>query len=150
NYEEVLAGVAPEFSGMCFRELDDFHPDRIYQERPIFRALRELREKLEQPGTFARAAAEIRGWGQAPTAPAEPERPALPDLAPGGSWLDSIVEATEPKAPERVIRRGGLQAFVESVVAPHLVPAESPELPRLRAQVDAELGTRMRALLHHA
>jgi type VI secretion system protein ImpC len=39
---------------------------------------------------------------------------------------------------------------VESVVAPHTVPAENPELPRLRALVDAEAGARMRAMLHHA
>jgi type VI secretion system protein ImpC len=49
-----------------------------------------------------------------------------------------------------VTRRGGLQSFVESVVAPHTVPAENPELPRLRAMVDAESGARMRALLHHS
>src|ERR1035437_10319696 len=33
NFEEVLARIAPGFSGMHFRELDDFHPDRIYQHR---------------------------------------------------------------------------------------------------------------------
>jgi type VI secretion system protein ImpC len=159
NFEEVLAGVGPGFSGMRFRELDDFHPDRIYQQNRLFQALREVRRKLEQPATFAEAAAEISAWAQEqapPTAtvrkapPAEAQRPALPDLAPGVSLLDSIVEAAEPRAPSSVTRRGGLQSFVESVVAPHTVPAENPELPRLRSLVDAEVGTRMRALLHHS
>ena len=156
NFEEVLARMGPGFSGMRFRELDDFHPDRIYQESQLFQSLREVRRKLEAPATFGEAAAGIRAWtGEqtalaATTRTAEPQRPVLPDLAPGVSLLDSIVEAAEPKAPSSVTRRGGLQGFVESVVAPHTVPAENPELPRLRAMVDAESGTRMRALLHHS
>ena len=158
NFEEVLAGVSPGFSGMRFQELDDFHPDRIYQRSGLFQGLREVARQLETPSTFAQAAATIRAWGQpsppadtvrtAPTA--EPEHPALPDAASGISLLDSIVEASEPAALSPMTRRGDLQRFVESVVAPHTVPAENPELPRLRALVDAEAGARMRALLHHS
>src|SRR3954453_3445634 len=48
NFEEVLARVRPEFGGMRFAELDDFHPDRIYQGRG-FQSLREVRKKLETP-----------------------------------------------------------------------------------------------------
>lgn len=153
NFEEVLAGVAPGFSGMRFQELDDFHPDRIYRQNKLFQALREVRRKLEAPATFAGAAAEIRARSQQPAAAAPAARvPAAPPTASpvGGSWLDSIVEAAEPVPPSNVTRRGGLQGFVESVVAPHTVPAENPDLPRLRTLVDAELSVRMRALLHHS
>jgi type VI secretion system protein ImpC len=158
NFEEVLARLAPGFSGMHFRELDDFHPDRIYQESMLFQALREVRRKLEKPATFAEAAAEIRAWRQETTAPAaaapaeepvERERPALPDAASGVSLLDSIVEADGPQASPSVTRRDDLRSFVDRVVALHLVPAENPELPRLRQLVDAASGVRMRALLHH-
>src|ERR1035438_7097223 len=149
---------APGFSGMHFRELDDFHPDRIYADSELFQRLREVRRKLEKPATFAEAAAEIRAWSHGPPAPAatarteppaEPERPALPDAASGVSLLDSIVEADGPPARPPVTRRDDLRSFVESVVAPYTVPAENPELPRLRSLVDAESGARMRAILHH-
>jgi type VI secretion system protein ImpC len=157
NFEEVLARVAPGFAGMRFRELDDFHPDRIYQQNPLFQGLREVRRRLEAPATFAEAAAEIRTWSQEQNPvpivrwepPAKTLRPPAPDLAPGGSLLDSIVEAAGPPSPSSVTRRGDLRSFVESVVAPHTVPAENPELPRLRGLVDAEAGVRMRAMLHH-
>ncbi len=157
NFEEVLARVAPGFAGMRFRELDDFHPDRIYQQHQLFQGLRETRRKLEAPATFAEAAAEIRSWSQEQNPvplvqwepPAKTQRPPAPDLAPGGSLLDSIVEAAEPPSPSSVTRRGDLRSFVESVVAPHTVPAENPQLPRLRGLVDAEAGVRMRAMLHH-
>src|ERR1039458_4608927 len=157
NFEEVLARVGPGFSGLRFQQLDDFHPDRIYGQSRLFQGLREVRRKLETPSTFAEAAAEIRAWSgeQSPPAatvraasPAAPERPPLPDLASGMSLLDSIVEAAEPMKPSSVTRRGDLRSFVERVVAPHTVAPENPELPRLRALVDAEAGARMRAVFH--
>src|ERR1035438_9968836 len=49
NFEGVMARVAPGFAGMKFQELDDFHPDRIYQESLLFQALRDARRKLEKP-----------------------------------------------------------------------------------------------------
>jgi type VI secretion system protein ImpC len=155
NFDEVLARVRPEFAGMRFAELDDFHPDRIYQSQP-FQSLREVRKRLATPSTFTEAAAEIRAWSHdsvmpaaaAPKAPvpAEPERL---ELRPGLNLLDSIVEAAEPAAAPAPIRRGELRSFVDRVVAPYSVPAEDPELPRLQALVDAESGARMRAILHH-
>jgi type VI secretion system protein ImpC len=162
NFDEVLARVGPEFSGLRFREIDDFHPDRIYTENEIFQRLRDVRRMLEEPATFGEAAAEIRSLSKEQSAPAtppttartasaaEPERPLRPELAPGASLLDSIVEAEEPKAPAAVIRRGELRSFVESVVAPYRVAAENTELPRLRELADAEAGVRMRSMLHHA
>ena len=151
NFEEVLAGVGPGFSGMRFRELDDFHPDRIYKDSELFQRLREVRRKLEMPATFAQAAAEIRAWAEEQNPvpivrkpPAEPPRPALPDAASGISLLDSIVEAEGPPALPSVARRDHLRSFVDRVVAPYTVPAENPDLPRLREMVDAESGVRMR------
>ena len=155
NFEEVLARVGPGFLGMRFRELDDFHPDRIYQQSTLFQSLREVRRKLEEPSTFAEAAAEIRGWTEEQSSPAAtarsapPAGPPQPALPPGASLLDSILEAAEPAAPAHGIRRDELRSFVDSVVAPYVVPAENPQLPRLRELVDAESGARMRAHLHH-
>jgi len=137
NFEDVLARLAPSFSGMKFRELDDFHPDRIYQS-PLFAELREERRKVDAGGS-----------SRAKGAKAEAERPPLPDLASGASLLDSMMEADEPKAAPPVTHRGGLEAVVESVVAPYRVPAENPELPGLRAKADEDSSALMRAILHH-
>jgi type VI secretion system protein ImpC len=147
---------------MRFRELDDFHPDRIYRESRLFQELRELRSKLEDPSTFAAAAAEIRGWSEAkapaPPPPPKARRPDPPPLAPGASLLDAILEEAEAKTaqdtaagtpPVPLADQSEFRRFVESVVAPHSVPAEHPELPRLRALLNAEASARMRALLHH-
>ncbi|MCR4415563.1 MAG: type VI secretion system contractile sheath small subunit, partial [Thermoguttaceae bacterium] len=36
-----------------FRDIDDFHPDRLYERVEVFRSLRELRRRLNDPRTFA-------------------------------------------------------------------------------------------------
>ena len=157
NFDEVLARLEPGVPGMRFRDLDDFHPDRIYQESTLFQSLREVRRKLEEPSTFEEAAAEIRAWAgeQIPhtaamqtSHPAEPQLRALPEAAPGGSLLDAIVEAAEPKAAVSIIRRDALRSFVESVVTPDDVLVENRELPWLRERVDAACSARMRTILH--
>src|SRR6185312_8291243 len=56
NFDDVLARIAPELSlplgkgefNLKFREIDDFHPDRLFQNLPPFQALRNLREQIEE------------------------------------------------------------------------------------------------------
>ena len=45
---------------ITFSELDDFHPDRLYRDLPLFQGLRELRSRLLKPDTFEAAARELR------------------------------------------------------------------------------------------
>ena len=49
NFEEVLARVGPVFSGLRFQQLDDFHPDRIYEQSRLFQGLREVRRSSSTP-----------------------------------------------------------------------------------------------------
>ena len=128
-------GCAPSFSGMRFAELDDFHPDRIYQEQ-VSKACakcaggwRRLRLSPRPPPKSA------PGTGTLTPPPAcegsGSGRNRAAQLTPGINLLDSIVEAAEPAPPQAPIRRGELRSFVDSVVKPYSVPAEDPELPRL-------------------
>ena len=51
-------GVEVEFS-----ELDSFHPDSLYRELPMFKSLVDLRKRLNNTATFAKAAAEVQAMG---------------------------------------------------------------------------------------
>lgn len=167
NFDEVLGrmGVGLELGrkgsgriALSFRELEDFHPDRIYEQHDAFQPLREARRKLNDPDTFAAAAAEVAAWSglsapvqsgrpqQAPQAP--PERLELGQLT-GGSLLDDIVGASESGTPAASQNRDPLQSFIKEALAPHLQAREAPELPMLLAQVDKAAGKLMRAILHH-
>src|SRR5579864_2110912 len=71
NFDDVLAQLAPELHlplggpdgplvPLHFRELEDFHPDRIYESLKIFQVLRETRDRLHDPGQYGAAAAQVR------------------------------------------------------------------------------------------
>ena len=167
NFDEVLAGMGVGLTlggkrsgriALSFRELEDFHPDRIYDRHDVFQPLREARRKLNDPGTFAAAAAEVAAWsGQ--TAPVQSGGPQqAPEASPepltlgqltGGSLLDDIVGASESGMPMAAQTRDPLQSFIKPSLASQLQARESPELPKLVAQVDEAAGKLMRAILHH-
>src|SRR3954447_11409413 len=48
-------GVEVEFS-----DLDSFHPDALYRNLPVFAALADLRKRLNNTATFAKAAAQVQ------------------------------------------------------------------------------------------
>ena len=73
NFEDLLFRFSPQLrlplgdappgetsAGMTvtLTQLDDFHPDHLYQKLEVFQALRATRKRLLDPATFADAAAE--------------------------------------------------------------------------------------------
>ena len=99
NFEEVLEKLrpglrlTPEIS-LRFRELEDFHPDRIFERVELFGALRDMREKLSDRSTFAAAAAALQ-----PQAPATP-----PGTPPPKVSLTDLVEETQTREADRPAR----------------------------------------------
>jgi type VI secretion system protein ImpC len=141
NLDQVLARMRPELElgargrGLMlrFRELEDFHPDRIYRQE-VFEKFRAAGHRLAT---------------QAPAAAAPPPASPPPDLRTftGGSLLDSVLESTEGQPPRQ---RDALQEFVERAVAPHTAPREDPRLAAEAAEAATEAGQVMRAILHHS
>jgi type VI secretion system protein ImpC len=136
-------------------ELDDFHPDHLFRRVEVFRALRELRGRLADPKTFAAAAAEVRGFGAAPSAPEPKPAPPAPAPAPpaegGGDLISQVMAATAGRAPEPAAPEADdWRAFLHRIVGPHLLPSvDYGKQAELIAVVDDAAGARMRALLHH-
>jgi len=144
NFEEVLERLLPELRltpqvSLRFRELEDFHPDRIFERVELFKALRETREKLSDRSTFAAAAAAL-----------QPPEPAAPPASapPAKVSLDDLVEETGTRQAERPARAlDQFQTLVRDLVAPHLVPRADPRQAEYIAQVDAATSEAMRGLL---
>jgi type VI secretion system protein ImpC len=165
NFDEVLAHFAPQLRlplgglqgpriPIHFHELDDFHPDRIFERLKIFQALRQTRERLSDRSTFDAAAAEVRSWSGG-GAPKSSQPPTLSGA--GASRLsarelfEETLKATETRAsasqPARAL--DDFQALLREIVAPYVEPKPDPKGPELIAQVDAAISGQMRALLHH-
>jgi type VI secretion system protein ImpC len=160
NFDRVLAKLAPALElpvagksgvrlSMRFSELEDFHPDRLYQNLDAFRALERARAKLSEPATFKAAVAEMTGGGGPEPAPRGPVRADIPEMV-SGSLLDEMVEATESRGEGQPARRHDpLASYVRSLVEPYIVPKPDPKQSELLAQVDAAAAGNMRAILHH-
>ena len=130
NFDEVLASmnVSLNLHGMnlAFRELEDFHPDRIYQA-PIFQNLdRHL--------------------------PAAPPPSAAAARAPGsGSLLDDMLDEQDPAADAPVSVRDAedLAGFIKRVSKGHLVPRPDATQQQRASQREALATELLQGILHH-
>ena len=162
NFEEVLAqhDVRLEnlFSGndgklvsVDIKELDDFHPDRLFDGVELFESLRSLRRRLLNRATFDQAADEVRGWAAAPSQVKEPppSAPAAPDNGPANvpeNLLENMFAETG-----LVPRESGpdWNRFIQETIAPYVIPGADPQNDQLVACVAAAVSKSMQALLHH-
>jgi len=166
NFDSVLAKVSPRLElipggdegfriSLQFADLDSFHPDRLFERVQIFQKLRETRQKLNDPTTFANAAAELgltRGQPpaqEAPQAAAQHVSPADVQRMTSGSLLEEMVEATEGRAVEDKSKRPDeLTSLVSKIVAPHVVAKADPRQAELVGLIDRATSAQMAALLH--
>jgi len=138
NFDSVLATFAPElrvtFGGspltIRIRELDDFHPDRLFATLAPFAALRDLRSRLSNTETFRAAAAGIFAFDNPPRMESR--------KAKSGEGLADVLGISDDW--DRAIRE---------IVARHATPRPDPRQPELIAQTDAAIAHHMCAVLHH-
>jgi type VI secretion system protein ImpC len=168
NLDEVMAGMKPDirlqFAGsekdavtIRFAELDDFHPDRLYEQLEIFEAIREIRQMLEDPRTFEEAAKEIKGWTESESAEIQEPPKEAPTPAPEAGdietagLLDQIIEGADrqPSEAKPSSDTSEWSRFLKKIVQPHLVPGEDPRQIELEDTINAAAAALMRIILHH-
>jgi type VI secretion system protein ImpC len=171
NFDEALAKLVGEIRlpmgkkapplRLCFRELEDFHPDQLFERVELLEALREARRKLADPRTFAAAAEELGGRAgtKPPTERKEPPskepftgpQTSAPEMAglKSGPLLDQIMEETEGQPTRPATDTSEWGAFLREIVRPYVVPRDDPRQAEMVASLDAAAAGLMRALLHH-
>lgn len=169
NFEEVMASfnitLNLEFNDMDsfqirINELEDFHPDELYEKLESFSRLRGLRRRLTNNNTFADAAAELQTWHSETQATeggiAKPRETTTTDsdatvdeVAQVGNenFLDSILDS-QPDNPSATLI-SPLDQLVKSIVAPYVEPAADPRQDELISMVDRATESHMRDILHH-
>ncbi len=162
NFEEVMArfkiklhlnlssekNTHNEIIQIELNELDDFHPDILYEKLESFEKLRSLRRRLKSNNSFADAAAEIQSW--LPQTEINEKKPAPIKNEPASTenLLDSILgssQATDATA----IEASQIDRLIKSIVAPYVEPAADPRQNEMLEMLDRVTESHMRDILHH-
>jgi len=112
---------------------------------PLFRSLKETRDRLADPALFSQAARELVAEEPEPTPGGEP----VPSPPPAG-FLDQVLDETsrsqEAESPAADV---DLRAILRRIVAPHILPTLDARQSELLARFDSDISEVVRALIHH-
>ncbi len=138
-----------------FSDLEDFHPDRLFENLEVFQALKETRKSLKDPSVFLALAKELQGKEETTESSAHPVDMKKPSesrsgLKPG-DLLDQIIEETDNYTEEKASNRGHSEwdNFINQIVKPHIVPKTHPLQAEMLSELDAAAAELMRMILHH-
>lgn len=166
NFDEVLAEFKLSFTispgaessshfTIDIAELDDFHPDALYEKLAVFSKLRSIRRRLQNKTSFDAAASEIMGWLVTDKPPVQTAT-SKPEVNTGnkvsaGNLLDDVLGSTKQSASdiENIISPGGLDRLIQEIIAPYVEPSANPRQQEMIDAVDAATAEHMRQILHH-
>ncbi len=158
NLEDVLARLQVQLTlpigdggagvELEFADLEAFHPDQLYQNVPVFKALADLRKRLNNTATFAKAAAEVQGWaGSGGRRVSRSGRRRSRSGAPAAGAKLSDFARLVGVAPE-LDTSTPIDQMLRRIVGPLVQKAPDPKKDALVASVDEALSDAMRAVLH--
>jgi len=165
NFEDVMAGFKISLNlnlsdneniHIELKELDDFHPDELYDKLESFSKLRSLHRRLKSKSSFSEAASEIQGWisvsknsNDKPSV--DPEiNTNLNSEIPTDNLLDSILGSQQTKtANNSAAEATHIDKLIKSIVAPYVEPATDPRQNEMLEIVDKATESHMRDILHH-
>ena len=133
---------------VALNELDDLHPDELFENVELFNELNMLRRDLKSGRNFEQNVARMQAWGgefgdfralskkrsKGASAPADLR------LSDFRSLIGDTREKPEASAASELISR---------IVGPHIVAAEDNGAEAMIAAVDKALSTAMSSVLHH-
>ena len=128
---------------LSFAELDDFHPDRLYERLHIFRDMDTTIARQRQPSAPVTEPLPAEGVPEGLLCRAVDQT--------SGNLLDQILEGDATGSDEigKSTPASHWDKFLNRVVAPHLVSGDNSEDRKVRAFVDVAAGDLMRAILHY-
>jgi type VI secretion system protein ImpC len=139
---QIRLGDQPPFS-LAFKDLDAFHPDYLFSTSEFFAPMRELRRQLQDPKTFAMAAAMVGSVKPPEAAPSQDQVSAhADDLQRLLGRAPSAPVAAPPTSTSIV------DGLIRDAIAPHIVAKSDPRQADTIAAVDGMTSELMRAVLH--
>lgn len=133
------------------RDLDEFHPDHLFRDQPLFAELRGWRQRLLNPETSSEALAEVIGSSAAAVAdsPGEPTADEPTPADDGDDMFERLLgeKRSQPSAVAAASSR--LDNLLQKVVGPHVVQEQDPKVDTAVDAVDRAIAESMRKILHN-
>lgn len=167
NFEEVMTNLKitlhldfnfseSKYLTLKFNNLDDFHPDNLFQQVSLFDELRSLRKRLHNPESYHSAAREVMSWYdeklENDTQTDVSESSSLENNQSSGDLLDDILSGTKTPADSYQDNKAAfpeLRSFISDIVKPHIIQTDETEQTKLLSIVDNATTELMRKILHH-
>ncbi len=157
--EEVIEGFATDLvlpigkdgAGIevKLKELDDLHPDELYEKVELFDGLSGLKSQLRAGGTADHAAKQLIGWGEEFGQAVVPPR-----KTSGGNTVRADLKLSDFQkligdTSGELAQASPVDDLLKRVVGPHIRKLPSPDVQAMQKAVDEALSAAMRMVLHH-
>jgi type VI secretion system protein ImpC len=165
NFAAVMSHIAPKLQlqmgndtspavSIIFRQMEDFHPDTLFQKLEIFQSLSQIKDRLRNPATFAEAAEESRNSIQiSSTAPAQEQTYAAVKAKTENdtATFDRLLgpRSRDREESSRISDETVTANYIKNIVAEYIIPGAPPFKDIYIKAVDDTIGAKMRELLHH-
>ena len=132
-------------------DLDDFHPDQLYRNQPLFAELRLLRKRLLDPATSSDALTEVL---ESRVDPVDETPPSQAEEAPvssesGDDMFGRLLGERRAQPSPVAAASSTLDGLLSKVVGPHVVYGLDPKVDTAIDAVDSAIADSMRRILHH-
>jgi len=159
NFDEVFEALQVTLdlpvtdTPISFNDIDDLHPDFLYDRVPLFADLRTLKRKLGKPALFDEAAAEIQSWASftqevKATQDTEQAKSDSPAVALPEDMLEAVLAQSEAAHQRADSPAGNIDAMIKDIIAPYIEPKADPRLADMQQAVDDATGSALRKIMH--
>jgi len=129
-------------------ELDDLHPDELFEKVEMFNELSMLRRDLVSGRNLDAAIVKMQGWGdEFGDFRAKSNKRAKGSAAPADLRLTDFQNLIGDSTP--TLEASEASDLISRIVGPHIVAAKDKGSEEMIAAVDAALSTAMSSVLHH-
>ncbi|WP_442852532.1 type VI secretion system contractile sheath domain-containing protein [Roseobacter sp. SK209-2-6] len=157
--EEVIEGFKTELRlpigkegaaiSVKLGELDDLHPDELFDNVDLFSELVALRRQLDSGVTVEHATRTLRSWAEAHATPARaPKLRSAGNSVPADRRLSDFQHLIGDQT-NALGEVSPVEEMLARIVGPHIRALPDPNLTSLQAAVDEALSDAMRLVLHH-
>nr|WP_302621188.1 type VI secretion system contractile sheath large subunit [Roseobacter sp. GAI101] len=142
--------IGKDGSGVAvkLKELDDLHPDEIYDNVGIFDEISGLRKQLGVGSMADRTISQLKTWSENHATPIKLPKRSASTSVPVNLKLSDF-QALIGDTGGSLTPSGPADDLIAQVVGPHIVKAPDAGAAEMTKAVDEALSSAMRLVLHH-